>query len=192
MGLVHRAEHQPLRAWCSSADGRRPSARRRVRMDDRASDRHRRRDQRRRSAAACSRLPLRLLGGACCCSCRRSRSSSAASRSCSSQATGKSFDEVLFSGQDQLPGLVEPGIDVVARGARSGFSVFKGIGYALSLGSYRGGADLPGPVPRRGGGRRRPRTCPAFRSRPASRWGWARDRGACYDFRSRPSWSRRS
>jgi H+/Cl- antiporter ClcA len=59
-----------------------------------------------------------------------------------SQATGKSFDEVLFSGQNQLPGLVsQPGTWSLA--ALAWLLVFKGIAYGLSLGSYRGGPTFP-------------------------------------------------
>jgi H+/Cl- antiporter ClcA len=59
-----------------------------------------------------------------------------------SQITGKSFDQVLFSGQDQLPGLVSQA-STWSVGALIWLIVFKGIGYALSLGSYRGGPTFP-------------------------------------------------
>lgn len=59
-----------------------------------------------------------------------------------SQITGKSFEEVLFSGQDQLPGLVS-GASTWSVGALLWLLVFKGIGYSLSLGSYRGGPTFP-------------------------------------------------
>jgi hypothetical protein len=59
-----------------------------------------------------------------------------------SRATGKSFEEVLFSGQDQLPGLVgQAGTWSLA--ALTWLIVFKGLAYALSLGSYRGGPTFP-------------------------------------------------
>jgi H+/Cl- antiporter ClcA len=59
-----------------------------------------------------------------------------------SQITGKSVNEVLFSGQDQLPGLVsQAGTWSVA--ALTWLLVFKGIAYTLSLGSYRGGPTFP-------------------------------------------------
>jgi H+/Cl- antiporter ClcA len=56
--------------------------------------------------------------------------------------TGKSYSEVLFSGQDQLPGLVS---------GASGWSAsalllvlgFKGLAYSLSLPSFRGGPTFP-------------------------------------------------
>jgi hypothetical protein len=59
-----------------------------------------------------------------------------------SQITGKGVDEVLFSGQDQLPGLVSnPGAWSLA--ALTWLIVFKGLAYGLSLGSYRGGPTFP-------------------------------------------------
>ena len=59
-----------------------------------------------------------------------------------SQATGKSFDEVLFSGQDQLPGLVSQA-GTWSLAALTWLLVFKGLAYGLSLGSYRGGPTFP-------------------------------------------------
>ena len=59
-----------------------------------------------------------------------------------SQITGKSFNEVLFSGQDALPGLVSQA-STWSVGALIWLIVFKGIGYGLSLGSYRGGPTFP-------------------------------------------------
>jgi chloride channel protein, CIC family len=57
-------------------------------------------------------------------------------------ATGKSFQEVLFSGQDALPGLVSnPGAWSLS--ALALLIVFKGLAYSLSLGSYRGGPTFP-------------------------------------------------
>jgi H+/Cl- antiporter ClcA len=59
-----------------------------------------------------------------------------------SQITGKSVNEVLFSGQDQLPGLVgQAGTWSLA--ALTWLLVFKGLAYLLSLGSYRGGPTFP-------------------------------------------------
>jgi H+/Cl- antiporter ClcA len=59
-----------------------------------------------------------------------------------SQITGKGTEEVLFSGESQLPGLVSSaGTWSVA--ALAWLIVFKGIAYALSLGSYRGGPTFP-------------------------------------------------
>jgi H+/Cl- antiporter ClcA len=58
------------------------------------------------------------------------------------QATGKSFDEVLFSGQDQLPGLVSQA-GTWSLAALTWLLVFKGLAYGLSLGSYRGGPTFP-------------------------------------------------
>ena len=58
------------------------------------------------------------------------------------QITGKGVDEVLFSGQDQLPGLIgQAGTWSLA--ALAWLIVFKGLAYGLSLGSYRGGPTFP-------------------------------------------------
>jgi H+/Cl- antiporter ClcA len=57
-------------------------------------------------------------------------------------ATGKSFEEVLFSGQDQLPGLVSQA-STWSVAALLWLIVFKGIAYGLSLGSFRGGPTFP-------------------------------------------------
>ena len=59
-----------------------------------------------------------------------------------SQATDKSANEVLFSGESALPGLVQQAgtWSVSALGL---LIVFKGIGYSLSLGSFRGGPTFP-------------------------------------------------
>src|SRR5436305_9599661 len=59
-----------------------------------------------------------------------------------SQATGKSVNEVLFSGQDQLPGLVAQA-GTWSLTALALLIAFKGLGYALSLGSFRGGPTFP-------------------------------------------------
>jgi H+/Cl- antiporter ClcA len=59
-----------------------------------------------------------------------------------SQITGHSVNEVLFSGESQLPGLVsQAGTWSVA--ALAWLIVFKGIAYGLSLGAYRGGPTFP-------------------------------------------------
>jgi hypothetical protein len=57
-------------------------------------------------------------------------------------ASGRAIEEVLFSGQDQLSGLV------TSAGAWSISALllllaFKGLGWALSLGSFRGGPTFP-------------------------------------------------
>ena len=58
------------------------------------------------------------------------------------QITGKSVDEVLFSGQDQLPGLIgHAGTWSLA--ALAWLIVFKGLAYMLSLGCFRGGPTFP-------------------------------------------------
>jgi H+/Cl- antiporter ClcA len=58
------------------------------------------------------------------------------------QATGKGIDEVLFSGQDQLPGLVAAA-GTYSVGALLLLIALKGVAYALSLGSFRGGPTFP-------------------------------------------------
>jgi H+/Cl- antiporter ClcA len=60
-----------------------------------------------------------------------------------SQATDKGAEQVLFSGQEQLPGLVE------SAGAWSVSSLvlliaFKGMAWSVSLGGFRGGPTFPG------------------------------------------------
>ncbi|MFN8175740.1 MAG: chloride channel protein [Solirubrobacteraceae bacterium] len=59
-----------------------------------------------------------------------------------SEASGKSAQEVLFSGQDQLPGLVASP-DSWTLWALAGVIAFKGIAYGISLGSFRGGPAFP-------------------------------------------------
>ncbi|HYZ80036.1 MAG TPA: chloride channel protein [Solirubrobacteraceae bacterium] len=58
------------------------------------------------------------------------------------QITGHGSHEVLFSGQDQLPGLVSQA-GTWSLGALAWLIVFKGLAYSLSLGSYRGGPTFP-------------------------------------------------
>jgi H+/Cl- antiporter ClcA len=57
-------------------------------------------------------------------------------------ATGKGVDEVLFSGQDALPGLVSTG-STWALWALFLLLLFKGLAWGLSLGSFRGGPTFP-------------------------------------------------
>jgi H+/Cl- antiporter ClcA len=59
-----------------------------------------------------------------------------------SQSTNKGVEEVLFSGQSQLPGLVSRA-GTWSVSALALLLVFKGIAYALSLGSFRGGPTFP-------------------------------------------------
>ena len=59
-----------------------------------------------------------------------------------SQITGKGTDEILFSGQDQLPGLVSAA-GTYSVGALGLIVLMKGIAYSLSLGSFRGGPTFP-------------------------------------------------
>ncbi len=58
------------------------------------------------------------------------------------QSTGKSVNEVLFSGQDQLPGLVAQA-GTWSLSALALLIAFKGLAYALCLGSFRGGPTFP-------------------------------------------------
>jgi H+/Cl- antiporter ClcA len=59
-----------------------------------------------------------------------------------SQASGKSVSEVLFSGQSALPGLVA-NAGTWSLSALALLIAFKGLAYALSLGSFRGGPTFP-------------------------------------------------
>jgi H+/Cl- antiporter ClcA len=59
-----------------------------------------------------------------------------------SQATGKTANEVLFSGQDQLPGLAAQA-GSYSVGALALLLACKGLAYSLSLGSFRGGPTFP-------------------------------------------------
>jgi H+/Cl- antiporter ClcA len=58
------------------------------------------------------------------------------------QSTGKGFEEVLFSGQDALPGLVS-GAGTWSLSALALLIIFKGLSYSISLGSFRGGPTFP-------------------------------------------------
>jgi H+/Cl- antiporter ClcA len=58
------------------------------------------------------------------------------------QVTDKPFQEVLFSGQDQLPGLIADASSWSV-GALLALLAAKGIAYALSLSSFRGGPIFP-------------------------------------------------
>ncbi len=58
------------------------------------------------------------------------------------QTSGKGVSEVLFSGQDALPGLVAQA-GTWSLSALALLIVFKGIAYSLSLGSFRGGPTFP-------------------------------------------------
>ena len=59
-----------------------------------------------------------------------------------SQATGKGVNEVLFSGQSALPGLVS-GAGKWSLSALALLILFKGLGYSISIGSFRGGPTFP-------------------------------------------------
>jgi hypothetical protein len=58
------------------------------------------------------------------------------------QATGKGFSNVLYSGQNQLPGLVSQGA-AWSVGTLLLLIACKGIAYSLSLSSFRGGPVFP-------------------------------------------------
>jgi H+/Cl- antiporter ClcA len=59
-----------------------------------------------------------------------------------SQISGKTIDDVLFSGQDQLPGLVAQA-GAYSAGTLVLLLVCKGVAYSLSMGSFRGGPTFP-------------------------------------------------
>ena len=59
------------------------------------------------------------------------------------EATDKSFNFVLFSGQDALPSLIE-GAASWSLGALLLLIVCKGLAYGISLSSFRGGPVFPG------------------------------------------------
>ncbi len=59
------------------------------------------------------------------------------------EATGKSFNFVLFSGQDALPSLIE-GAAGWSLGALLLLILCKGLAYGISLSSFRGGPVFPG------------------------------------------------
>ncbi len=59
-----------------------------------------------------------------------------------SQVTGKGANEVLFSGQDALPGIVAQAASW-SIGALLLVIVCKGIAYSFALGSFRGGPTFP-------------------------------------------------
>ena len=58
------------------------------------------------------------------------------------EITDKAPDEVLFSGQDQVSGLIT-GAGSWSLGALALLIVLKGIGYAISLAGFRGGPTFP-------------------------------------------------
>jgi H+/Cl- antiporter ClcA len=57
-------------------------------------------------------------------------------------ASGRAIEEVLFSGQDQLPGLVS-GAGTWSISALLLLLAFKGLAWGISLGSFRGGPTFP-------------------------------------------------
>jgi H+/Cl- antiporter ClcA len=59
-----------------------------------------------------------------------------------SQLTDKGVDEVLFSGQDDLPGLIA-GAGTWSLGALALLIALKGLAWAISLASFRGGPTFP-------------------------------------------------
>jgi H+/Cl- antiporter ClcA len=60
-----------------------------------------------------------------------------------SQATDKGAEQVLFSGQEQLPGLVE-GAGTWSVSALALLICFKGAAWSVSLAGFRGGPTFPG------------------------------------------------
>src|SRR5262249_48335532 len=60
-----------------------------------------------------------------------------------SQATDKGPEQVLFSGQEQLPGLVE-GSSSWSVSALALLICFKGLAWSVSLAGFRGGPTFPG------------------------------------------------
>ncbi len=59
-----------------------------------------------------------------------------------SQISGKGVNEVLFSGQNALPGLVS-GAEKWSVSALALLILFKGLSYSISFGSFRGGPTFP-------------------------------------------------
>jgi H+/Cl- antiporter ClcA len=59
-----------------------------------------------------------------------------------SEATGKGVNEALFSGQSALPSLVS-GAGTWSLSALALLILFKGLGYSISIGSFRGGPTFP-------------------------------------------------
>ena len=60
------------------------------------------------------------------------------------QATDQGAEQVLFSGQDQLPGLVERRGHVVGVGARAAARASRALAWSISLAGFRGGPTFPG------------------------------------------------
>jgi chloride channel protein, CIC family len=58
------------------------------------------------------------------------------------EITGKGTQQVLFDGQDQLPGLLSAGAGW-SLGVLAALIAFKGLAYAISLGAFRGGPTFP-------------------------------------------------
>ena len=139
-GLVDRAEHERLRAWFGGRARQVRAARHRgLRVDDRARARHRvglRADGARGQAhgghVAARRFVLLPAAGLIV----------AGLAIAFQQATGKPFQEVLFSGQSSIPALVTKA-GTWSIGALALLIVFKGIAYSVSLGSFRGGPTFP-------------------------------------------------
>ena len=64
------------------------------------------------------------------------------------EATGHGVSDVLFSGQDQLPGLVE-NASRYSVGALLLLLLAKGLAYVAGLSAFRGGPTFPALYPRR-------------------------------------------
>jgi hypothetical protein len=96
---------------------------------------------------------------------------------------------VLFSGQDQLPGLVGQA-GTWSLSALAWLILFKALAYTLSLGSYRGGPTFPALFLGAAGGIMA-YTCRDSPSNQLSPWAWAPRSSACSGCHCRRSCSRR-
>ena len=66
-----------------------------------------------------------------------------------SQITHQPADTVLFSGQDAFSSMIKQG-PALALSTLAFLLLFKGVAWSISLGSFPGRPNLPGPVHRRG------------------------------------------
>jgi H+/Cl- antiporter ClcA len=93
------------------------------------------------------------------------------------ETTDKGADQVLFSGQEQLPGLVD-NAGTYSLGVLAMIILCKGLAWGLSLGSFRGGPTFPAVFLGAAGGIAASHL-PAWASPPRSRSGWARRSWRC-------------
>ncbi len=138
--VVVGTEHEGVCARSDTAAGVRPPDVRSVRVDDRVGGRGRARDDF-RYARRSAHVSIRL-APADACAPAGDRTDHRRLAIAFSQITGKGVDEVLFSGQDQLPGFIGQA-GTWSLGALAWLIVFKGLVYLLSLGSFRGGPPFP-------------------------------------------------